>query len=79
MFITNNHFVALVMKRKFGKVTKILKILCSWLQLNILRWKSRKQSIRLVKQQEFCGAITLTYLVKNCLDLPQRYLRTKIF
>ena len=24
-------FVALVMKRKFGKVTKILKILCLWL------------------------------------------------
>ena len=24
--------------------------------------------IRLVKQEEFCGAITLTYFVENCLD-----------
>ena len=30
MFITNNHFVALVVKRKFGKVTKNFKILSPW-------------------------------------------------
>ena len=30
MFITNNHFVALAVKRKFGKVTKIFKILSPW-------------------------------------------------
>ena len=26
-------------------------------------------SIKLVKQEDFCGAIALTYLVENCLDL----------
>ena len=26
-------------------------------------------SIRLVKQEDFCGAIALTYFVENCLDL----------
>ena len=27
-------------------------------------------SIRLVKQEDFCGAIAPTYFVENCLDLP---------
>ena len=62
-------FVSHVVKRKIGKVTRILKILCSWLQLNLLRWESERQSIRLVKQEDFCGPITLTYFVENCLDL----------
>ena len=26
--------------------------------------------IRLLKQEEFFGAITLTYFVENCSDLP---------
>ena len=29
---------------------------------------TRFTSIRLVKQEEFCGAIGLTYFVENCLD-----------
>ena len=24
----------------------------------------------LLKQEDFCGAIALTYFVENCLDLP---------
>ena len=28
------------------------------------------QVIRLLKQEDFCGAIALTYFVENCLDLP---------
>ena len=59
-----------MVKKKFGKVTKILKILCSRLQLNILKWESGRQRIKLVKQEDFCGAIALTYFVENCLDLP---------
>ena len=39
-------------------------------QLNILRWESGRQSIRLVKQEDFCGAIALTYFVENCFELP---------
>ena len=31
----------------------------------------------IVKQEDFCGAITLTYLVEDCLDLPWRYLRNE--
>ena len=30
---------------------------------------TRFTSIRLVKQEDFCGAIALTYFVENCLDL----------
>ena len=26
--------------------------------------------IRLLKREDFCGAIALTYIVENCLDLP---------
>ena len=26
--------------------------------------------IRLLKQEDFCGATALTYFVENCLDLP---------
>ena len=26
--------------------------------------------IRLMRQENFCGEIALTYFVKNCLDLP---------
>ena len=38
-------------------------------------WKAVKiqldsQVIRLLKQEDFCGAIALTYFVENCLDLP---------
>ena len=38
-------------------------------------WKTVKiqldsQVIRLLKQEDFCGAIALTYFVENCLDLP---------
>ena len=38
-------------------------------------WKAVKmqpdsQVIRLLKQENFCGAIELTYFVENCLDLP---------
>ena len=58
------------MKRKFDKVTEILKLLCPRLQVNILRWESGRQSIKLVKQEDFCGAITLTYFVENYFDLP---------
>ena len=31
---------------------------------------TRFTSIKLVKQEDFCGAIALTYFVENCLDLP---------
>ena len=27
-------------------------------------------SIKFVKQEDFCGAIALTYFAENCLDLP---------
>ena len=30
---------------------------------------TRFTSIRLVKQEDFCGAIALIYFVENCLDL----------
>ena len=38
-------------------------------------WKTLKmqldsQVIRLLKQGDFRGAIALTYVVENCLDLP---------
>ena len=41
------------------------------------KWKTVKmkldsQLIRLLKQEDFCGAITLTYFVENC-----RYLRSE--
>ena len=29
-----------------------------------------RDSIRIVKQEDFCGAIALIYFVENCLDLP---------
>ena len=37
-------------------------------------WKTVKmqldlRAIRLLKQEDFCGAIALTYFVENCLDL----------
>ena len=31
---------------------------------------TRLTSIKLVKQEDFCVAIALTYFVENCLDLP---------
>ena len=38
-------------------------------------WKAVKMQldsrvIRLLKQEDICGAIALTYFVENCLDLP---------
>ena len=38
-------------------------------------WKTVKMRldsrvIRLLKQEDFCGAIGLTYFVEKCLDLP---------
>ena len=30
---------------------------------------TRSASIRLVKQEDFCGAIALTYFVENCLGI----------
>ena len=30
-----------------------------------------------MKQEDFCGAIALTYFVENCFELPYRYLRNK--
>ena len=38
-------------------------------------WKTLKMQLdsrvsRLLKQENFCGAITRTYFVENCLDLP---------
>ena len=38
-------------------------------------WKTVKMQldsrvIRLLKQEDFCGAIGLTYFVEKCLDLP---------
>ena len=45
-------------------------------------WKTVKMQldsrvIRLLKQEDFCGAIALTYFVENCLDLPLQYLRNE--
>ena len=39
------------------------------------QWKTVKMQlgsrvIRLLKQEDFCGAIAVTYFVENCLDLP---------
>ena len=39
------------------------------------QWETGKfaagfKSIRLVKQEDFFGAVALTYFVENCLDLP---------
>ena len=31
---------------------------------------TRSTSIRLKNQEDICGAITLTYIAENCLDLP---------
>ena len=31
---------------------------------------TRFTSIRLMKQENFCGAIPLNYFFENCLDLP---------
>ena len=38
-------------------------------------WKSVKMQldsrvIRLLKQEDFCGAIALIYFLENCVDLP---------
>ena len=38
-------------------------------------WKTVKMQldsrvIRLLKQEDFCEAIALSYFVENCLDLP---------
>ena len=30
-----------------------------------------------MKQEDFCGAMALTYLVENCIDLSYWYLRNK--
>ena len=30
------------------------------------KWKTVSRVIRLPKQEDFCGAITLTYFVENC-------------
>ena len=35
-----------------------------------VQFTTRFTSIRLVKQEDLCGAIALTYFVENCLDLP---------
>ena len=41
---------------------------------------TRFTSIKLVKQEDFCGAIALTCLVENCLDLPLKGIQgTKTF
>ena len=45
-------------------------------------WKTAKMQldsgvIRLLKQEDFCGTIALTYFVENCLDLPRQYLRNE--
>ena len=34
--------------------------------------------IILLKEEDFCGAIALTYFVENSLDLPQQYLRNEV-
>ena len=31
---------------------------------------TRFTSIKLVKEEDFCGTIALTHFVENCLDLP---------
>ena len=36
----------------------------------IVEMKLDSRVIILLKQEDFCGAIALTYFVKNCLDLP---------
>ena len=35
------------------------------------------QVIILLKQEDLCRAIVLTYFVENCSDLPPQYLRNK--
>ena len=41
----------------------------------MVEWKTVKiqldsQVIILLKQEDFCGAIALSYFAENCLDLP---------
>ena len=36
----------------------------------IVEMQPDSQVIILLKQEDFCGAIALTYFVENCLDLP---------
>ena len=36
----------------------------------MVKFASRFTSIRLVKQEDICGTIGLTYFVENCVDLP---------
>ena len=47
-------------------------------------WKAVKmqldsREVRLLKQEDFCGAIAITYFVENCLDLPSQNLRIEDF
>ena len=35
---------------------------------NVEEWET--DSIRILKQEDFCGATALIYFVENCLDLP---------
>ena len=43
----------------------------------IVEMQPDSQVIILLKQEDFCGAIPLTYFVEKCSDLPPQYLRNE--
>ena len=48
----------------------------------MVEWKTVKikldsRVLTLLKQEDFCGAIALSYFLENCLDLLELYLRNE--
>ena len=43
----------------------------------IVEMQPDSRVIILLKKEDFCGAIALTYFVQNCSDLPPQYLRNE--
>ena len=62
-YYTNEHYMKRWDRTDFTILTLSLAIKT---QTSLTRFTS----IKLVKQEDFCGAIVLTYFAKNCLDLP---------
>ena len=61
-------------KTDFTTLTWQLKLKLAW-HFMVGEWDTIKMQldsrvIRLLKEEDFCGAIALTNFVENCLDLP---------
>ena len=61
-------------RSKTGTAEVRLKLELDW-HFMVREWKTVKMQldswvIRLLKQENVCGAIALTYFFENCLDLP---------